>query len=281
MGRKPKANARDYGVLSKLAYKKHAGEIQKGLPQGYQLDEANSTRETKVYYNPETKKAVVAYRGTDLRDPKRFFKDLKSDFNIAIGKESKDKRFKEAEREFKKISHKYKGMGYSLDTTGHSLGGQIANHVNKTHKGEVEENLSFSRGSGIMEPFRKRPKNSYDFSHKRDLISLGARLSKDEGGGRNNSVVSGTKVKNGLQAHSLDRLEYKHPEKKKEEVEMQQRIKRHRPSMNHQVSAPALKSATKLPPPPNFVGAPISTGYGFRMPPHPPSMHALMMPPPY
>lgn len=210
MGRKPKADANAYSKLSKLAYKKHAGNINKELQgTGFQLDESLSNRETKVFFNPSTKKTVVAYRGTDMRDPKRIFKDLKSDFNIAIGKEKNDRRFKEAEREFKKIAHKYKSMGYSLDTTGHSLGGQLATHVNKAHKGEVDENLSFSRGTGIMEPFRKRAKNTFDYSHKRDLISLGARLSRDEGGGRNNSIVSHKKVKNGLEAHKIESLDFK------------------------------------------------------------------------
>ena len=93
MGRKPKANASEYSHLAKLAYKKHAGVIRKDLADtGYQLDEGLSTRETKVFFNPTTKKTVVAYRGTDLRDPKGFFKDLRSDFHIAVGKENQDPR---------------------------------------------------------------------------------------------------------------------------------------------------------------------------------------------
>ena len=79
--------------------------------------------------------------------------------------------------------------------------------VNKERKGQVDENLSFSRGSGVFQPFRERPSNTYDYSHKKDLISLGARLSKDEGGGRANSFVSGTRVKDALNAHDLDRLD--------------------------------------------------------------------------
>jgi len=47
------------------------------------------------------------------------------------------------------------------------------------------QGLSFSRGAGFVEPFRKRPKNSWDYGHKHDLVSLGARLSKDERGGTN------------------------------------------------------------------------------------------------
>ena len=43
--------------------------------------------------------------------------------------------------------------------------------------------------------------------HERDIVSLGARLSKDKKGGHNQSVVSRTKVNNALNAHSLDRFQ--------------------------------------------------------------------------
>ena len=205
--KKPKASASIYKKLSSLAYKKHADQINKDIPEGYKLDENLSTRETKVFYNPTTKKAVVAYRGTDLRDPKRILKDLKSDFNILTGREKKDKRFQEALAEFQGIHNHYKNQGYTIDTTGHSLGGALATHVNRANQDKVDENLSFSRGSGILEPFRKRPKNTYDYSHKKDLISLGARLSKDEEGGQERNFVSGTKTKNMLEAHGVDRLD--------------------------------------------------------------------------
>jgi hypothetical protein len=202
----PKANAQDYAKLADLAYKKHAGEINKNIPDGYKLDEELSTRETKVFYNPDSKKTVVSYRGTDLKDPKRALKDIKSDFHILTGRENKDKRFKQATKDFSKIDNKYKSQGYSVDTTGHSLGGQLATHVNKQHKGKVSENLSFSRGAGVFEPFRKRPKNTYDYSHKKDIISMGARMSRDEGGGSSRSNVSNTKVNNPLQAHNINSL---------------------------------------------------------------------------
>ena len=140
-----------------------------------------------------------------MRDPKRIWSDLKSDFNIALGREKYDKRFKNANAQFQK--EKYKKQGYTLDTTGHSLGGALATHVNRSNPNQVRENLSFSRGAGFAEPFRKRPKNTWDFSHKRDIDSLGAHLSQDERGGHDQSVVSHTKVKHALNAHSMDRLQ--------------------------------------------------------------------------
>ena len=78
MPRKSKANANLYKKFAGLAYKKHAGTIQEGLQgSGYVLDEQLSNREHKVLYNPCTKKVVVSYRGTAVRDLSRILKDLK------------------------------------------------------------------------------------------------------------------------------------------------------------------------------------------------------------
>jgi hypothetical protein len=203
----PKARADDYKVLSKLAYRKHADRIKKDLPPGYRFDQGLSTRETKVFYNPSTKKVVIAYRGTDLRDGHTLLKDLHSDLNIAVGQESQDPRFQQAVKEFERIYKYYHAVGYSVDTTGHSLGGSLATYVNKRKKGKVDENLSFSRGSGVMEPFRKRPTNTYDYSHQNDLISLGARLSRDQDGSHQQSMVSKTHTSGLTGAHDIDRLD--------------------------------------------------------------------------
>ena len=102
-----------------------------------------------------------------MRDPKRIW----SDFNIMIGREKHDKRFKNANSQFQKAADKYKKQGYTMDTTGHSLGGALATHVNRSSPNQVQENLSFSCGSGFAEPFRKRPQNTWDYSNKSDIVS--------------------------------------------------------------------------------------------------------------
>ena len=118
----PRADANVYKKLSKLAYKKHAGEIEKELGgTGFELDTSLSDREHKVFYNPSTKKVVVAYRGTDPRDTSSILKDVRSDYHILIGNEGKDSRFKRATKQFKSAMNKYEHQGYSFDTTGHSL----------------------------------------------------------------------------------------------------------------------------------------------------------------
>ena len=79
--------------------------------------------------------------------------------------------------------------------TGHSLGGQITKHVNNLHKGRVKKNVVFSRGTGLLEPFRNK-QNIVDMSNQHDLKSLGARL---QGG---NQVVE-TKHEGLLELHNL------------------------------------------------------------------------------
>ena len=112
------------------------------------LDNDLSDRE----HNPAAKKAIVAYRGTEMRDPKRIWSDLKSDFSIMLGREKYEQHFKNASSQFQQAD-KYKKQGHTLDTTGHSLSSALATHLNWSNPNQVHENLSFSRGSGFAEPF--------------------------------------------------------------------------------------------------------------------------------
>ena len=218
MMKTPRANADVYKKLAKLAYKKHAGEIEKQLGgTGFRLDTSLSDREHKVFYDPNSKKVVVAYRGTDPRDRFSILGDVRSDYNILIGKEGRDRRFKRATTQFKGVVDKYQHQGYSFDTTGHSLGGALATHVTKKFPNRVSENLSYSRGSGVLEPFRTRPQNTWDYSHAKDPISLGARLLKDVNKSKEHSVVSQTRVKNTVNAHDIDRLQTHFQEPPQEE----------------------------------------------------------------
>ena len=68
MPRKLRANANKYKTF---AYKKHAGNIEACLKgTGYLLDHELSDLEHQLFYNPAAKKAVMSFRGTDVRDPK-------------------------------------------------------------------------------------------------------------------------------------------------------------------------------------------------------------------
>jgi hypothetical protein len=164
--------------------------------KGYELDPELSDRETSVFYNPTTKHTIVGYRGTDLGDSSTRMKDLKSDFNILIGKTRNDQRFREADEKYKAVKTKY--GDHKIDVTGHSLGGALAKHVNDRHSNEIDKSVAFSRGSS---PFhvQKKQSNQIDVSNMFDPISMGARL---EGG----QQIVDTAPRNALDAHSLSYL---------------------------------------------------------------------------
>ena len=173
-GPNPNADPEIYRYFAELAYQKDLKDIDtQAMKRGWFLNKALSTDETKVFTNPDTRTAVMSFRGTV---PTRW-KDLRSDLAIATGSESSDMRFREALVHFDSVKASL-GHQYAIDTVGHSLGGQLASHVNIHRPGEVRENLSFSRGSGVFEPLRTAPSNSWDYSHSLDPISLGARWSR-------------------------------------------------------------------------------------------------------
>ena len=185
-------------------YQRFSKEAYSKTPQNmgdYRLDTTLSNDEEKVYVNPITKQVTIAYRGTDWSDKRTRFKDLKSDLAILMGKEAHNDRFREANAHFQKVYQKY-GKEYQLDTTGHSLGGQLSKYVNDKNRGKVQTNVAFSRGTGLWEPFRKKQANTLDVSHEKDWISLGARL---QGG---NQMTSRKKVTTTLDAHDLKNLGY-------------------------------------------------------------------------
>ena len=63
-----------------------------------------------------------------MRDPKRVWSDLKSDFNIMLGREKTVKASKKANIQFRQAAEKYNKQRYTLDKTGHSLSGALATH---------------------------------------------------------------------------------------------------------------------------------------------------------
>mmetsp|Transcript_8711 Transcript_8711/g.11476 ORF Transcript_8711/g.11476 Transcript_8711/m.11476 type:complete len:229 (+) Transcript_8711:908-1594(+) len=190
-------------IFSQAAYLKDKQKIEHLIHKykNYKLDTQLSSSETKVFVNKRNKKVVIAFRGTKLTDGARGAKDVVSDLAIMTGMEKYDKRFKQALKAFDRVRSKY--PGYRIDTTGHSLGGQLATYVTRERSDDVTKNISFSRGTGFLEPFRERPKQTTDISHENDIISLGARLSS---GKKGSSVVDDRANLLPLDAHNLGKL---------------------------------------------------------------------------
>lgn len=109
-------------TLSEAAY-------QGFTPEGFVKDSKLSSIDRAVFFNPENKKAVIAYRGTELGKSSTRWRDIGADLAIAFGAQGANNRFKNAERVARAAINKY---GYeNVLLTGHSLGGSQAMYVSK------------------------------------------------------------------------------------------------------------------------------------------------------
>jgi hypothetical protein len=90
---------------------------------GYLFQPALSTAEHAVWYNAYKKDVHVAFRGTVPTNSK----DLVSDAMLMVRSEGANARFTDAVSTLEFLARKYSDT--SLSISGHSLGGQLANHV--------------------------------------------------------------------------------------------------------------------------------------------------------
>lgn len=128
-----------YAMLSNAAYYPgKAAELVKA--SGYLVDDELSNRNRTTFYHPETKKAVVAFRGTNPRDPS----DLLADYLIARGQTGVSTRFKTSATTVRKANKKYGNDNVSV--TGHSLGGSQALDINRKLGNKA---YAFNPGAGV------------------------------------------------------------------------------------------------------------------------------------
>lgn len=98
---------------------------------GYEIDPELSNRNRTTYYNKDTGKAVMAFRGTNVKNKA----DLATDALLALGLKDFSSRFKNANKYSKKANEKYGKDNVAF--TGHSLGGSQALYVNSKHGNET------------------------------------------------------------------------------------------------------------------------------------------------
>ena len=191
-----------YQTFSDLAYERDPLKVQVGLGQtnsGYKYDPKLSTREQKVFYNPVTRRAVMAFRGTDPHDKKTIVKDFISDAAIFTGTQRFNKRFRKSDDEFQKLKTKY--AGYDVDVTGHSLGGALADYVAKRNIGRIGSAYTYSRGTGPVDMFRNSSYKTFDISNRFDPISLSGRIGNKVH--KNKQEVNKDFSLNPLKAHTV------------------------------------------------------------------------------
>ena len=137
--------AKEYARLSELAYLPPKKQTAGAKELGWDVDPDLSDRNRTVFVNPATKKAVLAFRGTDPKN----VRDLASDALIAAGLQGISPRFRTSEKVAKAAMAKYGAA--NVVATGHSLGGSQALHVNRRQGLETH---AFSPGAGFADQRR-------------------------------------------------------------------------------------------------------------------------------
>lgn len=161
--------------------------------QGYKYDTDLSTMENKVFYNPETNKPYIAYRGSVRA------KDWLGNAKLALGFNDADaeKRIQLAEQ----VKNKY---GQSADIYGHSRGGYLAEQAGERYGGNVVTYNKAALPSDVFKPIRKE---QTDIRTSADRVSA---LSIFQKGGTKKTIKTPVNAKtifsSALEAHAISAL---------------------------------------------------------------------------
>jgi hypothetical protein len=177
-----------------------AGDLQGLLDASYDgresvgdfiIDKALSTSNSKVYFNPATKKAVVAHKGTTG------ITDWGNNAVYALfGRTGykQTQRFKDAEKVQKAAEKKYGASNVS--TIGHSQGGLQAELLGK----KSNETITLDKAT---RPFgNTKSKNQVDIRSSTDIVSAANPFQKDN----KKEIVLKNKSYNPLVAHDIGQL---------------------------------------------------------------------------
>ena len=156
------------------------------------LDKELSTTNSKVYYDPDTKKAVVAHKGTSGAA------DWFNNAVYAVGGTyayKKTKRFKDAEKVQKEAESKYGAK--NISTIGHSQAGLQAELLGK----DTNEIITLNKAT---RPFSNtKSDNQYDIRTDTDVVSGMNPFQKKTS--RDITVKAGTY--NPFESHDIERLD--------------------------------------------------------------------------
>lgn len=155
--------------------------------RGYKYDSDLSTMESKVFYNPETNKPHIVYRGST-----RVSDFAYEDPALAIG--FKTEKQKKAQKLAKDVETKY---GQSANAYGHSLGGWRSENSGVT--GNI---YTFNKGAGIFDIGKKISDKQTDIRTSKDVVSA---LSIGQRGGTK-KTISSPLTTNVIASHSVSQL---------------------------------------------------------------------------
>ena len=180
-----------YKDISGAAY--GTDEEKRRVAEEHGLQLVRSQGEKSVYVDETNKRVIVGHRGTD---PKKK-KDLFADLAIGLGLEEYHPRFIRAARQERELEAQY--PGYDVVVTGHSLGGSLAQYTGKKSK-RVTEIVTFNKGSGIKEPWRRRSSKQTDYVNVFDPVSMTSLLQRGGKQVRTARVARGK----GKHVHSIE-----------------------------------------------------------------------------
>jgi len=129
--------------LANQSYNK-IGEREQNLG-GYELDTSFNDKKHAVYHNKKLGKSVISYRGTDPTD----VEDMYNDAHIIKGTQASTNRYKRSEELYDNVNKKY---GKNITSVGHSLGGNISEHIARKKGGKAE---TFNTGRGLDKDYAK------------------------------------------------------------------------------------------------------------------------------
>ncbi len=166
--------------------------------EGYIYDDKLSNVNSKVYYNPDDKDLLIAYRGS-----KNILNDwLTTDLAIPFGGLRNTKRYNESLNVYKKAKDKYHSdqLNQVTQTTliGDSLVGSLASAVGGTDK--KSKIYSFNKGTGLFGNDTNNKSNEVAFRQSGDVVS-GISVFN-----HNKPITLGARM-DPLSAHNINNLE--------------------------------------------------------------------------
>jgi hypothetical protein len=174
MNHEPTLNSRHLHSLLEASYAGTNDAKRIGQENGYLLDEELSNRKHRVFKDKHDN-AIIAFTGT------RTLGDVVTDAALAVGLADATQRFRESTRLVEKVKKKYNHS--PILTIGHSLGGSLAEHVNKT--GLVDKVVTVNKGVGLFGIGKRIKDNQTDIRTYTDFVSV---LSNTQDGGKRFTV---------------------------------------------------------------------------------------------
>jgi len=161
-------NYKDYVQLEKV--------LGNSLTNNFKRNEILSNEETSVFFDPDSRETVVAFRGTTNS------KDVATDGKVLLGIEKDSSRYKQSEDILAKVLQFY-GKDGLITLTGHSLGGGIAltlgekyDLVSRTYNPAVSiDNIRDS----FQSKYQKNKSEQIIYRTANDPVSVGALLSSN------------------------------------------------------------------------------------------------------